>query len=199
MVHASTSLRELVTRSVHSAELHLLLSRILHLLTECIVRFTLPLSKVDTDFIASYSETKLQLCRYLSDRTGILAIANVPIIWLFATRNDPLLWLTGWSFATYNRFHRWVARVATLQAIAHSIGYSVYSYYVGGGDYAAEWKYRYWYTGQIVSIEEAVLSVSKTLIRLRRRSSCLCLWCLRCMLSAETTTTSSWFCILSLR
>ena len=40
-------------------------------------------------------------------------------------RNNLLLWLTGWDFGTYNNFHRWVARVATLQAVVHSIGYTV--------------------------------------------------------------------------
>lgn len=61
------------------------------------------------------------------------------MIWVFAARNDPFLWLTGWSFATYNRFHRWVARIATVQAVIHSIGYSVALYYTGSGAYAAEW------------------------------------------------------------
>ena len=40
-------------------------------------------------------------------------------------RNDVLMWLTGWGFGTYNAFHRWVARVATLQAIVHSLGYTL--------------------------------------------------------------------------
>lgn len=33
--------------------------------------------------------------------------------------------LTGWHFGTFNNFHRWIARVATLQAVIHSIGYTV--------------------------------------------------------------------------
>lgn len=35
------------------------------------------------------------------------------------------MWLTGWDFGTYNNFHRWVARVSTLQAVIHSVGYVV--------------------------------------------------------------------------
>lgn len=103
----------------------------------------------------SYSAKKLQLARYVADRTGFLSIAQLPMVWVFAARNDPFLWLTGWSFATYNRFHRWIARISTVHAIVHSIAYSVYSYYSGTpeyNDYAAQWKAKYWYTGGIVSI-----------------------------------------------
>ena len=38
------------------------------------------------------------------------------------------MWLTGWSFSTFNVFHRWVARVATIEAIVHSIGYTMFSF-----------------------------------------------------------------------
>lgn len=66
-----------------------------------------------------------QLLRYISDRTGIISLANFPLVWLFGMRNDVLMWLTGWGFGTYNAFHRWAARVATLQAIVHSLGYTL--------------------------------------------------------------------------
>lgn len=65
-----------------------------------------------------------QILRHVSDRTGIISFANFPLIWLFGMRNNVLLWLTGWDFGTYNNFHRWVARVATVQAVIHSIGYT---------------------------------------------------------------------------
>jgi hypothetical protein len=35
------------------------------------------------------------------------------------------MWVTGWGFGTYNSFHRWVARVSTVQAIVHSVGYTI--------------------------------------------------------------------------
>jgi hypothetical protein len=65
-----------------------------------------------------------QLLRFVSDRTGIISLANFPLVWLFGMRNDVLMWLTGWGFGTYNTFHRWAARVATLQAVVHSLGYT---------------------------------------------------------------------------
>lgn len=66
-----------------------------------------------------------QLLRFVSDRTGIISFANFPLIWLFGMRNNIVMWLTGWDFGTYNNFHRWVARVATLQAVIHSVGYTI--------------------------------------------------------------------------
>jgi hypothetical protein len=73
----------------------------------------------------SFPEVSTQVWRYVSDRTGIISFANFPIIWLFGMRNNLLLSLTGWDFGTYNNFHRWIARVATLQAVVHSVGYTV--------------------------------------------------------------------------
>lgn len=73
----------------------------------------------------SWPRVYAQLCRYISDRTGILSLANFPIIWLFGTRNNVLMWLTGWGFGAYNNFHRWVARISTAEAVAHSIGYTI--------------------------------------------------------------------------
>lgn len=92
-----------------------------------------------------YSRNSVQIWRYFSDRTGYLSYANLAILWLFAIRNNILLWMTGWSFATFNRFHRWVARVATLQAVLHSVGYTVFSFMEGGSaDYYASFLEQYW-------------------------------------------------------
>lgn len=75
-----------------------------------------------------WPEVHDQLWRYVSDRTGIISLANFPLIWLFGTRNNVLMWMTGWGFGVYNNFHRWVARISTVQAIVHSIGYTAMIY-----------------------------------------------------------------------
>jgi len=72
-----------------------------------------------------WPQESMQLWRYVSDRTGIISLANFPIIWIFGMRNNVLIWATGWGFGTYNSFHRWVARVSTVQAVVHSVGYTV--------------------------------------------------------------------------
>jgi len=54
-----------------------------------------------------------------------MSFANFPLLWLFGGRNNILMWATGWSFATFNIYHRHVARVATLQGVVHSLLYVV--------------------------------------------------------------------------
>lgn len=101
-----------------------------------------------------YPTTRVQLARYIADRTGFLSIAQLPMVWVFAARNDPFMWLTGWSFATYNRFHRWIARISVLHAVIHSIAYTVFEFYFYEGasmGYDSSWKEEYWYCGAIVS------------------------------------------------
>jgi hypothetical protein len=44
---------------------------------------------------------------------------------MFSGRNNIFLWATGWDYATFNVFHRHIARVATLEAIVHSTAYTV--------------------------------------------------------------------------
>ena len=66
-----------------------------------------------------------QILRYVSDRTGIISFATFPVIWLTAMRNNLAIWLTSWDTGTWNNFHRWAARIATVHAIVHSIGYTV--------------------------------------------------------------------------
>ncbi|GIK05003.1 hypothetical protein Aspvir_009102 [Aspergillus viridinutans] len=72
-----------------------------------------------------WPEISAQLLRYVADRTGILSFANIPLLWLFAGRNNILIWATGWSYSTFNIFHRHVAWIATLQAVVHTISYTV--------------------------------------------------------------------------
>src|SRR4051812_46936198 len=79
---------------------------------------------ITKNLINSYSYTD-QIWRYLSDRTGIICYANLPILWMFSGRNNIFLWATGWEFSTFNTFHRNIARVAVIEAIIHSVGWSV--------------------------------------------------------------------------
>ncbi|KAM3470966.1 hypothetical protein MY8738_009528 [Beauveria namnaoensis] len=95
-----------------------------------------------------------QALRYVSDRTGIIAFVNFPLIWLFGMRNNVAIWLTGWDFGTYNSFHRWTARIATIQAIVHSLGYSIIVHRQGGWHdlYAQCLEYAYWQAGVLPSV-----------------------------------------------
>jgi predicted ferric reductase len=122
-----------------------------------------------TNIPSRYPTYQLQLSRYIGDRAGLMAIAQLPLAWIFATRNDPLLWLTGWSFATYNRFHRWVARLCMVLAIVHSVSYSMYTWKAGPGLYAESWHDEYFYCGAIVGF--LIDSLSLAVANLARLSS----------------------------
>ncbi|KAL2402655.1 Ferric/cupric reductase transmembrane component B [Exophiala dermatitidis] len=97
-----------------------------------------------------YYTKAMQLWRYVADRTGIMSYANLPILWMFSGRNNIFLWLTGWSFSTFNIFHRHVARIATLQAIVHSIAYTAME--ANFHQLAESWKEKYWYMGGMATI-----------------------------------------------
>ncbi|POR39115.1 Uncharacterized protein TPAR_00674 [Tolypocladium paradoxum] len=101
-----------------------------------------------------------QILRHVSDRTGIISFACFPLIWLTGVRNNLAIWLTGWNYSTYNNFHRWTARIATIQAIVHSIGYTVLILREGGWDYYLAWWWPsqwYWNAGQLAILAMTAL------------------------------------------
>jgi predicted ferric reductase len=62
-----------------------------------------------------------QIMTNLANRLGVLSFANFGILLLYSSRNNVLLWATDWQHSTYILLHRWVGRIAILQAILHSI------------------------------------------------------------------------------
>ncbi|PIA94397.1 Ferric/cupric reductase transmembrane component 2 [Cercospora beticola] len=74
-----------------------------------------------------YPDKRVQWARYIGDRTGFLSIAQLPMVWVFASRNNPIMWLTGWSFATFTRFHRLVARICVIHAVVHSVAWTAFA------------------------------------------------------------------------
>lgn len=84
---------------------------------------------------------QFEMCEYVGNRTGTLSLVNTAIAILFAGRNNLLINLTGWSQTTFLALHRWSARVATVQAVAHSIAYTAAYFepgYAGAAAYAAQ-------------------------------------------------------------
>jgi hypothetical protein len=80
-----------------------------------------------------------QISRYIADRSGILAFAQIPLLIAFAGRNNVLIWLTGWSYDTFNVWHKWVARVCLLHTFIHSVAWSVIAFMQGGAEEFAEY------------------------------------------------------------
>lgn len=61
----------------------------------------------------------------IANRSGGMAVTQIPWIFLFAGRNNILMWLTGWGFDTFNVFHRWIARMTVLHSLIHTVAYAM--------------------------------------------------------------------------
>lgn len=62
-----------------------------------------------------------EVCTYILLRTGAYAFVLLPVLILFSSRNNILLYLTDWSHSTYLLLHRWVARLFMVHVVIHSI------------------------------------------------------------------------------
>ena len=68
----------------------------------------------------------------LRGRCGILAALNLIPTVLFALRNNPLIWILQISYDTFNLFHRWLARLTILLALAHAFAWFCGTLSAGG-------------------------------------------------------------------
>lgn len=58
-----------------------------------------------------------------ADRAGLLFTVNLPVLYILAAKNNqPLQWLTDWSYEGLNIFHRRLGEWLTVAAILHAIG-----------------------------------------------------------------------------
>ncbi|SMN20467.1 similar to Saccharomyces cerevisiae YKL220C FRE2 Ferric reductase and cupric reductase [Maudiozyma saulgeensis] len=74
-----------------------------------------------------FKSSSLQILRLVADRSGILAFGNLPIIFLFGTRNNLLMTLTDFNFTTFISLHKWVGRIMIIDSLIHSCCYLCYS------------------------------------------------------------------------
>lgn len=56
----------------------------------------------------------------IGNRSGLIAIFSLPVLILFAGRNNFLQFATGWQFTRFITLHRWIARVVFLLVLVHS-------------------------------------------------------------------------------
>ncbi|KAI8958760.1 ferric reductase like transmembrane component-domain-containing protein [Daldinia sp. FL1419] len=103
----------------------------------------------------------------LANQLGVLSFANFALLVLYSSRNNLLLWSTNWQHSAFILLHRWVARIAVLQAILHSL---VFLY-----DWIQEDRLMtgqvlpYWWWGCIATIAASLLlPLSIPLLRQRR-------------------------------
>lgn len=63
-----------------------------------------------------------------ADRTSLLFVANLPLLYLFAAKNQPIVFLTGYSYESLNIIHRRLGELMCLLALIHSAGMVVVWY-----------------------------------------------------------------------
>ncbi|PVH81805.1 hypothetical protein DL98DRAFT_623037, partial [Cadophora sp. DSE1049] len=87
-----------------------------------------------------YATKEKEVAAYIFYRTGVFAFVLLPLMLLFSSRNNILLWMTNWSHSTFVLLHRWVARIFALHVLIHSlIALPLY--------YPAQAKEEYWIRG----------------------------------------------------
>ncbi|CAN6635788.1 ferric reductase transmembrane component 3 [Trichomonascus vanleenenianus] len=90
-----------------------------------IIFMVTPYTFLDQDIL--YPSHYKEMLRFVSDRSGIIGVIQMPLFVLFSLRNNLLIWSTGWTYTTFNTYHRAIARVTYLQFIVHAVTKHVFS------------------------------------------------------------------------
>lgn len=105
---------------------------------------------------AWYATQRKEIQAYIFYRTGVLAFVSAPLVILFSSRNNILLWMTNWSHSSFLVLHRWVARIFALQVLLHSLlALPLY--------YPSEAKKEYWIWGAVATVAVMILVVASGL------------------------------------
>lgn len=104
-----------------------------------------------------YATTTQEMVSKIAARTGVIAMALAPLTFLFAGRNNILLYLTNWNHATYILLHRWIARLFTLHVIIHSIA-ELWAY-VDMDAYSENLVQEYWIWGCVATVASVVMCI----------------------------------------
>lgn len=105
---------------------------------------------------AWYATQRKEITAYIFYRTGVLAFVSAPLVILFSSRNNILLWMTNWSHSTFLLLHRWLARIFAVQVLLHTLlALPLY--------YPMEAKKEYWIWGAVATVAVMILVISSGL------------------------------------
>lgn len=104
---------------------------------------------------ASFTTRDMQTLSIVGNRAGVMAMGNVVALFLFAARNNILLYITDWSYGTYLLLHRWLGYWAVFHTALHSL--MLLAYYVKSGTYESELARDYWIWGIVGTIAACAL------------------------------------------
>lgn len=117
-----------------------------------------------------FSQDTAKLLTFVGNRLGVLCFANIPLVMLFAGRNNILLWMTNWSRSTFLLLHRWIAVICMLQAVLHALFFLfVYSTSMSEMPLSAALEKPYWIWGSIGAVCFTMLATT-SLQPIRRRA-----------------------------
>ncbi|TID27931.1 hypothetical protein E2P81_ATG00687 [Venturia nashicola] len=108
-----------------------------------------------------FKTSSAEITAILTNRTGVLSFANLPLVILYAGRNNILLKLTNWSHGTFLLLHRWLAFICTLQACLHSALWLQQE--LAQKEHSTESKLAYWIWGAAATVGMSILIPSSTL------------------------------------
>ncbi|KAI8799365.1 putative ferric-chelate reductase [Cladochytrium replicatum] len=112
-----------------------------------------------------FGDANSEIIAYLANRTGALSFANLPLLFLFSSRNSFLLWLTDWSRPTLVLLHKWIGFIAAVEASLHS----ALHLYKKVSVHASESQLPYWYWGIIGTLGMIIL-LFNSILPIRERA-----------------------------
>lgn len=65
------------------------------------------------------------LLNHIRNRTGTLSVVNMIPLVIMGGRNNPLISLLNISFDTFNLVHRWFGRIVVVEAVAHTLAFTI--------------------------------------------------------------------------
>ncbi|KAK2745331.1 hypothetical protein FQN55_006236 [Onygenales sp. PD_40] len=93
----------------------------------------------------------------IATRTGFLALAPMPFLFLLGAKANPITALTGISSEKLNIWHNWVAWAMFVLALVHTFPFIVF--HIWKGDIVEEWNHGgIWVTGVIALLAQAWLT-----------------------------------------
>ncbi|KAJ3511632.1 hypothetical protein NMY22_g15590 [Coprinellus aureogranulatus] len=103
----------------------------------------------------------------IGDRTGVVSMANFVALFLFASRNNILLWITNWRHSTFLLLHRWIGYCLILEVAGHSIlMYLLHLLYLQ--DHDTRSKRPPWICGMIATLAFALI-LPASMLPIRKR------------------------------
>ena len=118
-----------------------------------------------------YSRYQAEI-RYVADRTGITATTFMPLVFLFAGRNNFLQWVTRWNFSTFIMYHRHTSRIMFMLIVIHAVCFTI----AEGSYYSTDVKETYFKWGIIALVSGGIIMM-QGMLYLRRNIYELFLLC----------------------